>query len=271
MSYQRRRLIFNRRAFANWQLCGAAAILLVYAAGAQSSSDYQAKSAYLYKFAKMTRWPAEVLPESSTLIIGVYGGDEDFLDVLRTTVMGKRLGKHPIEVRRLESSSEFKSCHLIFVRSSAKDIENTISQLGSASILLVGEDKDFLSRGGMINFVQRARRVEFEVNSAALNRARLKFAQQGGEETDNGTAAEAELRVVKQRVTPLYPDIARRMSVVGAVQLQAVVRADGTVKEVHVLGGHPLLADAASRAVLQWRYQPSSRETTELVRVDFGN
>ena len=42
--------------------------------------------------------------------------------------------------------------------------------------------------------------------------------------------------------------------------VQAVVRADGTVREVHVIGGHPMLAAAAERAVMKWRYRLEKRK-----------
>jgi TonB family protein len=68
---------------------------------------------------------------------------------------------------------------------------------------------------------------------------------------------------------PTFPEMARKMNIRGAVQLEAVVRPDGTVKQVRVLGGHPLLAEIAARAVMQWRYKPEERETREVVKVNF--
>ncbi|PYV47427.1 MAG: energy transducer TonB, partial [Acidobacteria bacterium] len=53
--------------------------------------------------------------------------------------------------------------------------------------------------------------------------------------------------------------------------LEVTVKPDGSVKDVRVIGGHPLLADAAVRSVKQWRYEPSGRETTEVVKVNFEN
>jgi hypothetical protein len=42
---------------------------------AQTASEYQVKSAYLYNFAKVSQWPAEALPgPGSALVIGVFGG-----------------------------------------------------------------------------------------------------------------------------------------------------------------------------------------------------
>jgi outer membrane biosynthesis protein TonB len=40
------------------------------------------------------------------------------------------------------------------------------------------------------------------------------------------------------------------------VQVQALVKPDGTVKEVKILGGHPMLAAAVATAVMQWKYRP---------------
>jgi TonB family protein len=60
------------------------------------------------------------------------------------------------------------------------------------------------------------------------------------------------------------------MNLSGAVQVRAIVRADGTVKDVEVIGGHPLLADALTQAMRKWRYEPSSKESVELVKFSFG-
>jgi len=60
------------------------------------------------------------------------------------------------------------------------------------------------------------------------------------------------------------------MKLKGAVQIEAVVQRDGTVKEVKVLGGHPLLADALARAVKQWKYAPAAKDSTELVKYSFS-
>jgi len=59
------------------------------------------------------------------------------------------------------------------------------------------------------------------------------------------------------------------MKLRGSVQLEITIKADGSVKDVHVIGGHPVLADAAVRSVRQWRFEPGARETTELLKVSF--
>ena len=46
-------------------------------------------------------------------------------------------------------------------------------------------------------------------------------------------------------------------NLVGELQLKALIAADGSVKEVTVLSGNPMLAEAAMRAVRQWHYSPN--------------
>jgi TonB family protein len=60
-----------------------------------------------------------------------------------------------------------------------------------------------------------------------------------------------------QDVRPVYPDIAKQARVQGVVILDCTISPQGKVTDVKVLRGHPLLDDAATKAVKQWRYQPT--------------
>ena len=61
---------------------------------------------------------------------------------------------------------------------------------------------------------------------------------------------------VLNRVEPTYPPLANTTRVQGAVLLTVVIGKDGSIHQINVLSGHPLLVDAAVAAVKQWRYQP---------------
>jgi protein TonB len=56
---------------------------------------------------------------------------------------------------------------------------------------------------------------------------------------------------------PEYPELARMTRTEGVVEFEAVIDKDGTIEELKVLRGHPLLVKAALEAVRQWRYQPT--------------
>jgi len=59
------------------------------------------------------------------------------------------------------------------------------------------------------------------------------------------------------RVQPAYPEKARKDGITGTVRLHVILAKDGTMKELELVSGHPLLAQAALDAVRQWRYQPT--------------
>jgi protein TonB len=59
------------------------------------------------------------------------------------------------------------------------------------------------------------------------------------------------------KVQPRYPDLARTMHLAGTVYLRAIIGADGTVRQLEVISGNPILANPALQAVRQWRYQPT--------------
>ena len=54
-----------------------------------------------------------------------------------------------------------------------------------------------------------------------------------------------------------YPKIARQTGAKGTVSLTATIGADGTIKKVKVISGHPMLTNSAVEAVKQWRYRPT--------------
>ncbi len=61
-----------------------------------------------------------------------------------------------------------------------------------------------------------------------------------------------------QRAAPTYPPAALRLKTSGSVVLSAVVRKDGSVAEVKMVGGNPVFRDSAISAVRQWRYSPAT-------------
>jgi TonB family protein len=69
---------------------------------------------------------------------------------------------------------------------------------------------------------------------------------------------------------PDYPDILRRAQVGGVVRLKATVLPSGSVSNVEVLGGNPILAENAAAAVRRWKYAPAAAQTTEDVSLSFS-
>jgi protein TonB len=76
-------------------------------------------------------------------------------------------------------------------------------------------------------------------------------------------------RRIKNKVAPEYPEIARKMGLTGSVKLELVIAPNGTVKDTKVIGGHPILVNAAVDAVKKWRFESASADTTKTVEFKF--
>jgi protein TonB len=66
----------------------------------------------------------------------------------------------------------------------------------------------------------------------------------------------AEANLIR-KVMPVYPPLARSARVQGTVEFTAIISKEGTIENLQLVHGHPLLVQAAKDAVLQWRYQPT--------------
>lgn len=85
---------------------------------------------------------------------------------------------------------------------------------------------------------------------------------------DNAT--DATKRKVRTRVAPEYPTLAKQMNVTGKVKIEATVAPDGHVSNTRVVGGSPLLVNAALEALKKWHFEPAAKETTEIVEFAFN-
>ncbi len=59
-----------------------------------------------------------------------------------------------------------------------------------------------------------------------------------------------------RKVQPVYPPLARSARIQGPVVLEAVISKAGTIENLRLISGHPMLVPAAIEAVRQWRYRP---------------
>lgn len=88
----------------------------------------------------------------------------------------------------------------------------------------------------------------------------------------NTTVSSSSERKISARVVPVYPELAKKMHIHGVVRVEVIVRPNGSVKSSRVLGGNPVLVEAAQDAVSKWKFEPGQNETTEIVQLGFeGN
>src|SRR5437764_14066861 len=77
-------------------------------------------------------------------------------------------------------------------------------------------------------------------------------------------------RRVVQNVKPDYPTSLRMAHVGGIVKLNVTVAPGGSVLKIELLGGNPIFAESAIKAVTKWKYAPAATETTNELEFHFN-
>lgn len=76
-------------------------------------------------------------------------------------------------------------------------------------------------------------------------------------------------RTLIKTVEPEYPETLKRLNIRGTVRLQITISPKGNVEGVELLGGNPILGDAAIAAVKQWVYSAGHSRTVNEVTIPF--
>jgi TonB family protein len=71
------------------------------------------------------------------------------------------------------------------------------------------------------------------------------------------------------KVQPKFPALARQLKLSGKVKVEVIVTPDGRVKDTRIIGGSPILVNAALDAIRMWRYEAGPKETIEVIQIDF--
>lgn len=81
-------------------------------------------------------------------------------------------------------------------------------------------------------------------------------------------AQESDRKLIS-RVEPEYPDQLKKLYIGGVVRVEAQVAPNGTVKNVKLLGGNPILGQSTMKAVKTWKYAPAAAEEMIIVKWEF--
>jgi TonB family protein len=124
-----------------------------------------------------------------------------------------------------------------------------------------------MSRGGAVSF----HNIRGELRTGLLGLL-LVVAITAAMSPATRAAAQAQeelTRKTKVKVAPTYPELARRMKITGTVKVLVVVAANGNLKDSKVVGGNPLLVNAAMDALKKWKFEPADSESSGTVQFKF--
>jgi TonB family protein len=81
-------------------------------------------------------------------------------------------------------------------------------------------------------------------------------------QTAENENADKKPRKLVYKVEPQYPAELKRAYIGGIVRLDVMISPRGMVQAVSIVGGNPVLAECAARAVKQWKYAPADAQTS---------
>lgn len=147
-------------------------------APAQTVTEDELKLFYLLHFAKFARWPDSAQPPvGDAWRIGIYdraalGGALEH--VRGEKVLGRRLAW--VDCRR---PADVAGCHLLYLNTPNRVAAAALLRAADRQpILTVGQAEGFLRMGGLIQFVPEGRKIRFDINLDAIDRAGLKISAQ---------------------------------------------------------------------------------------------
>jgi len=148
--------------------------VLFLPASLYSETESAVKAAFIYNFGVLVKWPSSKFTNAEDpMVIGIVGRDP-FEGGLGSAPNSRKIGSHPLQVKnvRITDPDTMRGCCILFV-AETDYLPNVIASVKGSPVLLVGEDEDFVSHGGMIGFIVRNHRVKLEINPEAIVQAHL--------------------------------------------------------------------------------------------------
>jgi hypothetical protein len=167
---------------------------ICYALTDEQINEYRLKAAFMYNFIKFVDWPSKAV-DSNEITIGIVG-KEPLLSLFES-LKERKVKNKTVLIKQFPSFEEIKKtskkrnkpfdeqiasiqkCNLLFLCSSETPyVRDILSRLKDKNILTVGESENFLNEGGIINFVIEDKKVRFDINLDASDKAKLKISSQ---------------------------------------------------------------------------------------------
>jgi hypothetical protein len=161
--------------------CALALVLMLPFAALQAlppqpdvSLEYAVKATYLYKLAPFVDWPPRTFAAPDAPFDICVLGRDPFDDYLEKAVTGRRLGKHPFKVRRLDALAPDDDCQVVFISyARAEQVREAVQALDGKPVLTVTDSEDADGAGSIVQFVISHGHVRFEIDNRAAARNHL--------------------------------------------------------------------------------------------------
>jgi len=133
------------------------------------------KVAYIYNIAKFTHWSETTwYAQSDPFELCIY--EENNFNEELATLQNKVVNGHPINILRPEKELDFQYCHAFYIKTSKRyRYRYLLSLINQKNVLVITDNSPFFDYGGLVNLVEVAHRLRFQINKQQLDNSLLKF------------------------------------------------------------------------------------------------
>jgi hypothetical protein len=155
-------------------LCSA--LLGLPSAVSAQTMDAAVKAGFVYNFTKFVEWPSTSVPLMQFCLVG----SNDPLLAAVATLEGKQSHGREIRVRKAPGKADaLRNCDVIVVGASeAGNVRAVVAEVQGRPALTISDIDNFVDAGGMIGLIASDSRVQFEINAAAAQNAKLQLGAQ---------------------------------------------------------------------------------------------
>lgn len=137
-----------------------------------AAQNYQTYTLYMHGFAKFVLWPED---DKKTDFEIVVLGESPLTAELQKMAEKKKVGDRAIKVVKINSMSEFRNGHMLFIPSTLSgQLAEVLAKVGNKSTMVITEQPGLGAKGSDVNFVMKDGKLAFELNQAALAKHKLK-------------------------------------------------------------------------------------------------
>jgi hypothetical protein len=152
-----------------------AATAAANAPAADANLATEIRAAYLKSFADFVTWPPPAGGESGEIVFCVFG-DDPIAPALERMLAGRIVAGRACRVRRLGASDTARACRVLYAGAGAsREAAAALPGLRTAPVLTVGDFPGFVTVGGIIELRVEDRKLRFDINLKAAEKAGLKL------------------------------------------------------------------------------------------------
>jgi hypothetical protein len=138
-----------------------------------SARELNLRAAFVFNFARFVEWPRAALSDTASLRLGVFAPDK--VPAPFAALQGRLVRGHVVRIVPLGPADDPSDCHLLYCGdATAAQLTALLAGIRGHPVLIVGDGRDFLDNGGMIELLTRDNRLRFRIRPYAARAVGLR-------------------------------------------------------------------------------------------------